>query len=83
VVTFDFDSLKAKATEVHHLLEEAYPQIDFHKVTILTVESTRYENIVNAIDACAAAGFDQPGLQVAPSAAVESATASVTGRSSS
>ncbi len=79
-VTFDFDSLRRQATEVHRLLSQAYPQIEFHKVTILTVESTRYDNVVQAIDACAASGFDQPGLQVAPSAAVERATAAAMGR---
>jgi biopolymer transport protein ExbD len=80
-VTFDFDSLQAKAHEVYVLLSESYPQIEFHKVTILTVEQTRYENIVKAIDACAAAGFDQPGLRVAPTSAVERATAAAMGRS--
>ncbi|MGB4081881.1 MAG: hypothetical protein WBK62_01370, partial [Candidatus Fermentibacter daniensis] len=60
--------------EVYRLLTDAYPMIDFHKVTILTVEETRYDNIVAAIDACAEAGFDQPGLQVAPTASVERAT---------
>lgn len=80
ITTFDFDSLRTQAAEVHRLLAQAYPQIEFHKVTILTVEETRYENIVAAIDACAAAGFDQPGLQVAPTGAVESATAAAMGR---
>ncbi len=80
VLTYDFDSLQAKAAEVHRLLTEAYPQIEFHKVTILTVEETRYDNIVAAIDACARAGFDQPGLQVAPTASVEQATSAAMGR---
>ncbi len=80
VITFDFDSLRTKAAEVHRLLGEAYPQIEFHKVTILTVERTRYDNIISAIDACADAGFDQPGLQVAPSAAVRNATNAAMGR---
>lgn len=80
IITYDFDSLTAKASEVHRLLSEAYPSIEFHKVTILTVERTRYENIVQSIDACVAAGFDQPGLQVAPTSAVESATAAAMGR---
>lgn len=79
-LTYDFDSLRTRATEVHRLLTEAYPQIDFHKVTILTVEETRYDNIVAAIDACAASGFDQPGLQVAPTASVERATEAAMGR---
>jgi biopolymer transport protein ExbD len=81
VITFDFDSLQTRAHEVYVLLSESYPQIEFHKVVILTVETTRYENIVKAIDACAAAGFDQPGLQVAPTSAVERATEAAMGRS--
>jgi hypothetical protein len=81
VITFDFDSLQTKAHEVYDLLSESYPQIEFHRVTILTVEQTRYDTIVSAIDACAAAGFDQPGLQVAPTSAVEQATAAAMGRS--
>lgn len=80
MLTYDFDSLVTRATEVHRLLSEAYPQIEFHKVTILTVEETRYDNIVAAIDACAASGFDQPGLQVAPTASVEQATDAAMGR---
>lgn len=73
VTTFPWDSLSLKLNEVHDLLTEAYPQIDFHKITILTVEETRYDNIITAIDLAGDAGFDQPGLQVAPSASVNSA----------
>ncbi|MCK5131230.1 MAG: hypothetical protein KAR40_03660 [Candidatus Sabulitectum sp.] len=75
VISFPWDSLSSKLTEVHELLTEAYPQIDFQKITILTVEETRYDNIITAIDLAGAAGFDQPGLQVAPSASVNSAMA--------
>lgn len=75
VVTFPWDSLSLKLTEVHDLLTEAYPQIDFHKITVLTVEETRYDNIISAIDLAGLVGFDQPGLQVAPSASVNSAMA--------
>ena len=75
VVSFPWDSLSMKLTEVHDLLTEAYPQIEFHKITVLTVEETRYDNIIVAIDLAGAVGFDQPGLQVAPSASVNSAMA--------
>jgi len=75
VTTFSWDSLTIKMTEVRDLLTEAYPQIEFHKITILTVEETRYDNIIQAIDIANATGFDQPGLQVAPSASVNSAMA--------
>lgn len=75
VISFPWDSLSTKLVEVHDLLSEAYPQIEFRKITILTVEETRYDNIINAIDYAAEAGFDQPGLQVAPTAAVNSAMA--------
>ncbi|PIE51185.1 hypothetical protein CSA37_13025 [Candidatus Fermentibacteria bacterium] len=72
-ITFQWDSLSTKITEVYDLLNEAHPQIDFHRITILTVEEMRYENIITAIDVANEAGFDQPGLQVAPSASVNSA----------
>ncbi|OPX30727.1 MAG: hypothetical protein B1H09_04425 [Gemmatimonadaceae bacterium 4484_173] len=75
VITYPWDSLGTKLEEVHDLLSEAYPQISFHKITVLTVEETRYDNIIKAIDYAAAAGFDQPGLQVAPSSSVNSAMA--------
>lgn len=75
IITFPWDSLSLKLTEVHDLLTEAYPQIEFHKITVLTVEETRYDNIIQAIDLAGAVGFDQPGLQVAPSASVVSAMA--------
>lgn len=73
VISFPWDSLSTKLVEVHELLTEAYPQINFHKITILTVEETRYDNIITAIDLAHAAGFNQPGLQVAPSASVDAA----------
>jgi len=73
VQTFPWDSLSTKINEVYEVLNEAYPQIEFHKITILTVEEMRYENIIHAIDIANTAGFDQPGLQVAPSASVASA----------
>jgi biopolymer transport protein ExbD len=73
ILTFPWDSLSTSLTEVYDVLTEAYPQIEFHKITILTVEEMRYENIIHAIDIASAAGFDQPGLQVAPSASVSSA----------
>ncbi len=75
VVTFPWDSLSIKLTEAHDFLSETYPQIDFHKITVLTVEETRYDNIISAIDIAIATGFDQPGLQVAPTALVNSAMA--------
>lgn len=75
VITFPWDSLSIKMTEVHELLSEAFPQIEFRKITILTVEETRYENIITAIDIAHEAGFDRPGLQVAPSASVASSLA--------
>lgn len=73
VVSFPWDSLETKLDEVHTLLTEAYPQIEFHKITILTVEETRYDHIITAIDIAGFIGFDEPGLQVAPTAAVTSA----------
>lgn len=79
VISFPWDSLAMKLEEVHELLTEAYPQIDFRKITILTVEETRYDNIIAAIDLAGAAGFDQPGLQVAPTASVTSAMAAAGG----
>jgi biopolymer transport protein ExbD len=73
VTSFHWDSLATQIREVHDLLSESYPQIDFRKIIILTVEETRYENIIRAIDIAGAAGFDTPGLQVAPSSSVASA----------
>lgn len=73
VVTFPWDSLSTDIKKVNEVLTEGYPQIDFHKITILTVEEMRYQNIIRAIDIAYEAGFDQPGLQVAPSASVNSA----------
>jgi biopolymer transport protein ExbD len=73
VTSFHWDSLATQINEVHDLLSESYPQITFRKIIILTVEETRYESIIRAIDIAGAAGFDQPGLQVAPSASVASA----------
>lgn len=73
ITTFPWDSLTADITEVYEVLTEAYPQIEFHKITILTVEEMRYQNIIRAIDIASEIGFDQPGLQVAPSASVSSA----------
>lgn len=73
VISFHWDSLAMKLEEAHEVLTESYPQITFRKIIILTVEETRYENIIKAIDIAAEAGFDQPGLQVAPSASVASA----------
>lgn len=76
VTSFHWDSLAMKVEEAHKLLSESYPQITFRKIVILTVEETRYESIIRAIDIAGAAGFDQPGLQVAPSASVASAMGS-------
>jgi biopolymer transport protein ExbD len=73
VISFHWDSLAMKVEEAHRILTESYPQITFRKIIILTVEETRYENIIRAIDIAGAAGFDQPGLQVAPSASVADA----------
>lgn len=73
VTTFPWDSLETSMEEVYTILSEAYPRIEFHKITIVTAEEVRYDNIIQAIDVANAAGFDQPGLQVAPSASVESA----------
>ncbi len=73
VISFPWDSLEIQLEEVHTLLTEAYPQIEFHKITILTVEETRYDHIIAAIDIAGVIGFDEPGLQVAPTAAVTSA----------
>ncbi len=73
VLNFDWDSLSTRIEEVYEHLSEAYPQIDFHKIIILTVEETRYESIIMAIDVCAEAGFDRPGLQVNPTHLVEQA----------
>ena len=71
ITTFDFEGLQEQAGEMRETLEENYEGIQFRKIIILTTEEMRYENIINAIDAVGAVGFVEPGLQVAPSAQVE------------
>ena len=79
VTRYDLDSLRVKIEEAHEVLSEAYPMIEFRKVTILTEPRVRYDNIIDIIDICAEAGFDLPGLQVAPPEAFSSALGLVEG----
>jgi biopolymer transport protein ExbD len=65
VSSYDFDALNESLAEFRGEIDEAFPSIPVHKITILTVDDVRYDNIVMAIDICAENGFDQPGLQVA------------------
>lgn len=65
VNSYDFDSLSEALEGFREDLNKAFPSIPVHKITILTVDNVRYDNIVMAIDICADHGFDQPGLQVA------------------
>lgn len=73
ITTFDFDALEERAGEMRDTLMNHY-DIEFRKIVVLTTERMRYENVIMAIDAVARVGFTEPGLQVAPSAAVESQT---------
>ena len=65
VNSYDFEVLSEALEEFRKELDEVFPSIPVHKITILTVDDVRYDNIVMAIDVCADHGFDQPGLQVA------------------
>ena len=73
-ISFPWDSLSMKLTEVHNLLSEAYPQIDFHKVTVLVSENIRYQNIVETISIAREAGFNESALQTADLGSINSAT---------
>ncbi len=65
VNTYDYDELSDALEDFRGNLDEAFPTIPVHKITILTVDDVRYDNIVMTIDVCTFHGFDQPGLQVA------------------
>jgi len=65
VNTYDYEALSEALGEFRDELNVAFPSIPVHKITILTVDNVRYDNIITAIDICADHGFDQPGLQVA------------------
>lgn len=65
VNSYDFEALTEALGVFREELNQAFPSIPVHKITILTVDDVRYDNIVMAIDVCADHGFDQPGLQVA------------------
>jgi hypothetical protein len=65
VNSYDFEVLSEALEEFREELNEVFPSIPVHKITILTVDDVRYDNIVMAIDVCVDHGFDQPGLQVA------------------
>jgi len=65
VPTYDWDALSAELAGFRNQLDEAFPTIPVSKITVLTVDDVRYDNIVKAIDVCAENGFTSPGLQVA------------------
>ena len=65
VNSYDFEALSEALESFRIELDNAFPSIPIHKITILTVDNVRYDNIVKTIDVCADHGFDQPGLQVA------------------
>ncbi|MBN1435202.1 biopolymer transporter ExbD [Candidatus Fermentibacterales bacterium] len=73
ITRYDMDSLRIKLQEAHEVLSEAYPMIEFRKVTILTEPRVRLDNFVEVVDVCREIGLDQPGLQVAPPEAFASA----------
>jgi len=65
VNSYDYDALSEALGNLREELDTAFPTIPVHKITILTVDDVRYDNIVMTIDICASHDFDQPGLQVA------------------
>lgn len=65
VPTYDFEALDEHLADFREELDTEFPTIPVHKITILTVDDVRYDNIVMAIDVCADNGFNEPGLQVA------------------
>jgi biopolymer transport protein ExbD len=65
VDTYDYQALSQALADFREELNTEFPSIPVHKITILTEDNIRYDNIVMAIDVCAEHGFDQPGLQVA------------------
>ncbi len=65
VNSYDYEALSDALEDFREELDEAFPTIPVHKITILTVDDVRYDNIVLTIDVCAYHGFNQPGLQVA------------------
>lgn len=65
VDTYDFDALSMALGDFREELDREFASIPVHKITILTEDNIRYDNIVMAIDVCAEHDFDQPGLQVA------------------
>ena len=65
VNSYDFEALSDALEDFRAELDEAFPTIPVHKITILTVDDVRYDNIVMTIDVCAYHDFNQPGLQVA------------------
>ncbi|MEN8209462.1 MAG: hypothetical protein ABFR50_09440 [Candidatus Fermentibacteria bacterium] len=65
VNSYDYDALSDALEDFRGELDTAFPTIPVHKITILTVDDVRYDNIVMTIDVCALHDFDKPGLQVA------------------
>lgn len=65
VPTYDFEALDEHLAAFREELDTEFPTIPVHKITILTVDDVRYDNIVMAIDVCTDNGFNEPGLQVA------------------
>lgn len=65
VPTYDWEALDTELASFREQLDEIFPTIPVQKITILTVDDIRYDNIVMTIDICTENGFDQPGLQVA------------------
>jgi len=65
VDTYDLQALSDALEDLREELDREFASIPVHKITILTEDNIRYDNIVMVIDVCAEHGFDQPGLQVA------------------
>jgi len=65
VPSYDWEALDLELSGFREQLDEIFPTIPVSKITILTVDDIRYDNIVMTIDVCADNGFNQPGLQVA------------------
>jgi biopolymer transport protein ExbD len=65
VPSYDWEALDIELSAFREQLDEIFPTIPVAKITILTMDEIRYDNIVKVIDICAENGFVQPGLQVA------------------
>lgn len=79
VKTYDYQVLSDALEEFRGELDTEFSSIPVHKITILTEDEVRYDNIVRTIDVCAEHGFDQPGLQVAAYSVLRRAAAATGG----